>query len=144
MFNFSKISVCFPCDKLSEFTMDAYVCIEHVEDEIKPSNAILVRSGSKMKVLIDKSEQYLLKHTLVTLSATGKAINKAVSVVEILKRNNKLYQYNHLSSFIQTDLWVAQEPLDTIKVEKHEPILTITVSFNKLNNLTDCTEQSPA
>lgn len=123
--------------------MDAYSCLPDLQPVTKPKDCQVIHQGSKMKTVIDRAEQYLLKHKSVKLTASGKAINKIVSVVEILKRKNQLYQYNHLSSYVHTDLWVAQEPLDSIKVEKHEPILTITLSFTRLNDIVGCTEQIP-
>ena len=123
--------------------MENYTCVPDQSTEEKLINCLSIHAGSKMKAMISKAEQILVKYKNVKMSASGKSINKLVSIVEILKRNNYLFQYNHLSTHVQTDVWLAKEPLGSIKVEKQTPTLTITLSSTRLEHLTACTEQIP-
>eukprot|EP00835_Amoeboradix_gromovi_P000072 NODE_1_length_95616_cov_0.657642.p72 type:complete len:127 gc:universal NODE_1_length_95616_cov_0.657642:38082-37702(-) len=110
----------------------------------KASDFLTVHRGSKMKAVIEKAQKYLSTHQQIRLSASGKAINKVISIAEVLKRNNRVFQYNHLSSYSLPGNWIAQEPLDSIKVENHEPVFTITLSVMQLSGMDHCTEQTPA
>eukprot|EP00834_Sanchytrium_tribonematis_P006421 NODE_469_length_7049_cov_0.468489.p8 type:complete len:127 gc:universal NODE_469_length_7049_cov_0.468489:2370-2750(+) len=121
--------------------MENYSCVKHESTAEKEKNCIKIQTGSKMKMVIEKGEQYLEKNGNLKLVASGKAINKLVSVAEIIKRKSVLYQYNHLSSYVVTDTWEAQSPLDLIKVEQHNPVFTIILSKERILEMADYTEQ---
>ncbi|KNE71070.1 DNA-binding protein Alba [Allomyces macrogynus ATCC 38327] len=78
-------------------------------------------------------------HHAVHVYARGAAINKAVSVVEIVKRKLPaagVTQINSLGSVAETDTWEPKDadagkpPLDRILVTKHTPYLTVTLTVD--------------
>ncbi|KAJ3368670.1 hypothetical protein GGF31_006232 [Allomyces arbusculus] len=75
----------------------------------------------------------------VHVYARGAAINKAVSVVEIIKRKLPavgVTQTNSLGSVAEADAWEPKDadagkpPLDRIVVTKHTPYLTVTLTVD--------------
>ncbi|KAJ3358739.1 hypothetical protein GGF32_010019 [Allomyces javanicus] len=78
-------------------------------------------------------------HHAVHVYARGAAINKAVSVVEIIKHKLPaagITQTNALGSVAETDAWEPKDadagkaPLDRIVVTKHTPYLTVTLTVD--------------
>ncbi|KNE70017.1 DNA-binding protein Alba [Allomyces macrogynus ATCC 38327] len=79
-------------------------------------------------------------HLAVHVYARGAAINKAVSVVEIIRRKLPaagVTQMNALGSVAETDAWEPKDadhgkpqPLDRIVVTKHTPYLTATLAVD--------------
>eukprot|EP00538_Stauroneis_constricta_P013892 CAMPEP_0119554156 /NCGR_PEP_ID=MMETSP1352-20130426/6727_1 /TAXON_ID=265584 /ORGANISM="Stauroneis constricta, Strain CCMP1120" /LENGTH=149 /DNA_ID=CAMNT_0007600695 /DNA_START=146 /DNA_END=591 /DNA_ORIENTATION=- len=65
----------------------------------------------------------------VTLKAMGRAINKAVTVTEILKRKMPLHQLNELSSVEMIDVYEPlEEGLDIVTSRRYVSCMKITLS----------------
>jgi Alba len=63
----------------------------------------------------------------------GRAINKAVTIAEILKRKMPLHQWNVLSSLEMIDLYEPiEEGLDLVENRRYVSCLTITLSLTLL------------
>jgi hypothetical protein len=63
----------------------------------------------------------------------GRAINKAVTIAEILKRKMPLHQWNVLSSLEMIDLYEPiEEGLDVVENRRYVSCLTITLSLTLL------------
>ena len=59
----------------------------------------------------------------------GRAINKAVTIAEILKRKMPLHQVNHLTSSEIIDVFEPlEEGLDVVESKRHVSCMTITLS----------------
>jgi hypothetical protein len=64
----------------------------------------------------------------------GRAINKAVTIAEILKRKMPLHQWNVLSSLKMIDLYEPiEEGLDVVENHRYVSCLTITLSLTLLS-----------
>ena len=64
----------------------------------------------------------------------GRAINKAVTIAEILKRKMPLHQWNVLSSLEMIDLYEPiEEGLDVVENRRYVSCLTITLSLTLLS-----------
>jgi len=74
-------------------------------------------------------------HQTVVLKATGRAINKTVAIVEVLKRRVAgLHQITELASVEMTDLWEpTQEGLEPLEVVRHVSVVSVTLSKNQLD-----------
>ena len=68
----------------------------------------------------------------IVIVGKGASINKAVTVVEIIKRKmeGSLYQYTQLGSVSSTDQWDPLEgkSMDRMVVTQHTPIILIHLS----------------
>mmetsp|Transcript_26276 Transcript_26276/g.40161 ORF Transcript_26276/g.40161 Transcript_26276/m.40161 type:complete len:161 (-) Transcript_26276:271-753(-) len=65
----------------------------------------------------------------IVLKAMGRAINKAVTIAEILKRKMPLHQVNHLTSSEIIDVFEPlEEGLDVVESKRHVSCMTITLS----------------
>jgi ribonucleases P/MRP protein subunit RPP25 len=63
----------------------------------------------------------------------GRAINKAVTIAEILKRKMPLHQWNVLSSLEMIDVFEpVEEGLDVVESRRYVSCLTITLSLSLL------------
>jgi Alba len=63
----------------------------------------------------------------------GRAINKAVTIAEILKRKMPLHQWNTLSSVEMIDVYEpVEEGLDTVESRRYVSCMTITLSITLL------------
>ena len=63
----------------------------------------------------------------------GRAINKAVTIAEILKRKMPLHQWNVLTSLEMIDLYEPiEEGLDVVENRRYVSCLTITLSLTLL------------
>ena len=65
----------------------------------------------------------------IVLKAMGRAINKAVTIAEILKRKMQLHQLNELSSVEMVDVFEPlEEGLDTVTSRRYVSCMKITLS----------------
>jgi DNA-binding protein len=65
----------------------------------------------------------------IVLKAMGRAINKAVTIAEILKRKRALHQWNSLSSVEMVDVYdPIEEGLDRVESRRYVSCMTITLS----------------
>lgn len=70
----------------------------------------------------------------ISLRAMGRAINKAVTIAEILKRKIPLHQWNILSSVDMVDVYEpTEEGLDVIQSRRYVSCMTITLSIRMLS-----------
>jgi Alba len=61
----------------------------------------------------------------------GRAMNKAVTIAEILKRKMPLHQWNVLSSVEMIDIYEPiEEGLDTVTSRRYVSCMTITLSIS--------------
>lgn len=59
----------------------------------------------------------------------GRAINKAVTIAEILKRKRELHQWNSLTSVEMVDVYdPIEEGLDRVESRRYVSCMTITLS----------------
>lgn len=66
----------------------------------------------------------------VVLKAMGRAINKAVTICEILKRKIPLHQVNNLTSSEVIDVFEPlEEGLDVVESKRYVSCMTITLSI---------------
>jgi len=69
----------------------------------------------------------------IVLRAMGRAINKAVTIAEILKRKMPLHQWNALSSVEMIDVYEPiEEGLDVVTSRRYVSCMTITLSTTML------------
>lgn len=65
----------------------------------------------------------------------GRAINKAVTIAEILKRKMPLHQWNALSSVEMVDVYEpVEEGLDMVESRRYVSCMTITLSVTLLTD----------
>lgn len=66
---------------------------------------------------------------IIVLKAMGRAINKAVTIAEILKRKTPLHQVNSLNSVELIDVFEPlEEGLDTVMSRRYVSCMKITLS----------------
>ena len=66
----------------------------------------------------------------IVLKAMGRAINKAVTIVEILKRKMPLHQWNNVSSVEMIDVYEpVEEGLDVVTSRRYVSCMQITLSL---------------
>jgi ribonuclease P/MRP protein subunit RPP25 len=98
-------------------TMDD-LCVVRITPEAKPRSCIT----TAMNILEGDNNH-------VELRAMGKAINKAVTIAEILKRKMPLHQITTLSSCEVVNVYEPlEEGLDTVVNQHYVSCLTITLS----------------
>eukprot|EP00536_Pseudo-nitzschia_multiseries_P007324 jgi/Psemu1/287045/fgenesh1_pg.171_\ len=100
---------------MKDFTMS---CEVRITQQGKPRNYI----SYAMKLFADNSDKIVLK-------AMGRAINKAVTIAEILKRKMPLHQCNALSSVEMIDIFEPlEEGLDRVTSRRYVSCMQITLS----------------
>ena len=68
----------------------------------------------------------------IVLKAMGRAINKAVTIAEILKRKMPLHQVNRLTSSEIIDVFEPlEEGLDVVESKRYVSCMTITLSVTE-------------
>jgi len=94
-------------------------CEVRITQQGKPRNYI----SYAMKLFADNSDKIVLK-------AMGRAINKAVTIAEILKRKMPLHQCNFLSSVEMVDIFEPlEEGLDRVTSRRYGTYLFCVLSF---------------
>ena len=70
----------------------------------------------------------------IVLKAMGRAINKAVTIAEILKRKLPVHQLNQLTSVEMLDTYLPlEEGLDPVTSRRYVSCLRITLSLRELD-----------
>ena len=70
----------------------------------------------------------------IVLKAMGRAINKAVTIAEILKRKLPLHQINTLTSVEMVDVYEPmEEGLDVVSSRRYVSCMLITLSMSELD-----------
>mmetsp|Transcript_25283 Transcript_25283/g.49010 ORF Transcript_25283/g.49010 Transcript_25283/m.49010 type:complete len:190 (+) Transcript_25283:176-745(+) len=95
------------------------------------SCAVRVTQQAKPRTCITNAMNILNGNNHVELKAMGKAINKAVTIAEILKRKMPLHQVTSLSSCEIVNVFEPlEEGLDTVVNQHYVSCVTITLSRN--------------
>jgi len=93
-------------------------------------NELRITTQGKIKTYVSQGMGLLQdrKFSSIVLTGQGKAINKTVSVTEIIKRrlDGALHQYTQIGSVKAKDVWEpTQQDLDKLIVTRHLPFITI-------------------
>lgn len=113
--------------------MDKYEKIEKPREEAEiKDNEIRITTKGKMRNSISYATTLFKEKgfTEVILKAMGRAINKTVTIAEIIKRRiPNLHQITEISSTDITDVYEPlEEGLDTIETTRHVSSITIVLS----------------
>lgn len=118
--------------------MDRYTRVEkpRTEAAIGPDEIRITASG-KMRNYVTYATALIQEKNMaeIKLKAMGAAINKAINIVEILKRRIVgLHQNTAVGSTDITDLWEPiEEGLLPLETTRHVSVITITLSKNELD-----------
>ncbi|KAI8061425.1 hypothetical protein BC940DRAFT_336944 [Gongronella butleri] len=105
-------------------------------------NEVRITMAKSVTQLVDQGLKKLETHGSVVIVSKGKAINRGITVVEIIKRrkDGKLHQYNQMGIVTTSEQWTPakDDELDTIVVDTKLPITVIHLSVeqNKALELT--------
>ncbi|KAL7506547.1 hypothetical protein ACHAWX_000659 [Stephanocyclus meneghinianus] len=101
----------------------------NIAEEAVASCTLRVTQQAKPRSCITDAMTMLEQKKCVELKAMGKAINKAVTIAEILKRKLPLHQITTLSSCEIINVYEPlEEGLDTVVNQHYVSCLTITLS----------------
>eukprot|EP00877_Chromochloris_zofingiensis_P009123 jgi/Chrzof1/4464/Cz14g14070.t1 len=118
--------------------MEAYVRVKKERnDEPIQENEVRIMATNKMRNYITYALTLLQEkgHTSVILKAMGRAINKTITIAEIIKRRvNGLHQITEISSADIIDTWEPKEEgLNRLEITRHVSVITITLSTQPLD-----------
>jgi len=119
--------------------MDKYRRVEKPKPQEEPinENEIRITTQGKMRNYISYASNLFQEkqEKTVVLKAMGRAINKTVTIAEILKRRvPKLHQITQIESTDITDVWEPlEEGLDRVESTRHVSSITITLSLDQLD-----------
>eukprot|EP01118_Nematostelium_gracile_P000001 TRINITY_DN0_c0_g1_i1.p1 TRINITY_DN0_c0_g1~~TRINITY_DN0_c0_g1_i1.p1 ORF type:complete len:267 (-),score=83.00 TRINITY_DN0_c0_g1_i1:35-835(-) len=119
--------------------MDKYRRVEKPKTQEEPisESEIRITTQGKMRSYISYASNLFQEkqEKTVVLKAMGRAINKTVTIAEILKRRvPNLAQNTHIESTDITDVWEPlEEGLDRVESTRHVSSITITLSLNPLD-----------
>jgi len=129
-------------------SMDKYRRVDKPksQEEAINENEIRVTTQGKMRNYISYASSLFQEkqEKTVVLKAMGRAINKTVTIAEILKRRvPKLHQITHIESTDITDVYEPlEEGLERVESTRHVSSVTITLSLNQLDTKS-CGYQPP-
>lgn len=118
--------------------MEKFVRVEKKREE-NPimENEVRVTTIGRLHSYINYAASLLKDkgHHSVVLKGMGRAINKTVSLAEILKRRiGGLHQVTEIGSVDITDTWEPKEEgLDTLELTRHVSVITVTLSSDPLD-----------
>ncbi|KAI8335495.1 hypothetical protein BC941DRAFT_430489 [Chlamydoabsidia padenii] len=110
-------------------------------DSNKPpaDNEIRVTTSMTIKRLIEIGLDKLKEHSSIVVTAQGTSINKAITVVETIKRKlgGILHQYTQIGKVTSTEQWdpAKDNELDSIAVDTILPVIIIHLSSNIIPQL---------
>ncbi|PSR99557.1 Ribonuclease P protein subunit p25-like protein [Actinidia chinensis var. chinensis] len=118
--------------------MDRYQRVEKPKAETQiDENEIRITSQGRMRNYITYAMTLLQEKgsTEIVFKAMGRAINKTVTIVELIKRRIVgLYQVTSIGSTDITDTWEPlEEGLLPLETTRHVSMITITLSKQELN-----------
>ncbi|KAK8642338.1 hypothetical protein V6N13_011685 [Hibiscus sabdariffa] len=118
--------------------MDRYQRVEKPKAETPiDENEIRITSQGRMRNYITYAMTLLQEKgsNQIVFKAMGRAINKAVTIVELIKRRIVgLHQITTIGSTDITDMWEPlEEGLLPLETTRHVSMITITLSKNELN-----------
>ncbi|EIE20924.1 alba-domain-containing protein [Coccomyxa subellipsoidea C-169] len=128
--------------------MDRYVRVEQrkTEQPTIQENEVRIMAAGKMRNYISYATTLLTDkgHDAVVLKAMGRAINKTVTIAEIIKRRIMgLHQNTQIGSVDITDTWEPlEEGLNRLETTRHVSVITITLS-TALLDITTVGYQAP-
>jgi DNA-binding protein Alba len=119
--------------------MDKYRRVEKAKAETPiQENDIRITTQGKMRNYISYATKLFQEKGVaeITLKAMGRAINKTVTIAEIIKRRIAgLYQITKIDSTDITDVWEPlEEGLDRVETTRHVSSIQITLSTKPLND----------
>ncbi|SAL99434.1 hypothetical protein [Absidia glauca] len=102
-------------------------------------NEIRVTSGGNINRLVQIGLDKLKVHPFIVIVAKGKVIQKAISVVEIVKRQmgGALHQYNQLGTVSSKEEWTLamDNELGSGTLDDSSPIIIVRLSHNAIPDL---------
>ncbi|XP_031406349.1 H/ACA ribonucleoprotein complex subunit GAR1-like isoform X1 [Punica granatum] len=118
--------------------MDRYQRVEKPREETPiDENEIRITSQGRMRSYITYAMSLLQEKGSdeIVFKAMGRAINKTVTIVELIKRRIVgLHQITSIGSIDITDTWEPlEEGLVTLETTRHVSMITITLSKNQLD-----------
>lgn len=118
--------------------MDKFVRVDKKKDETPIlDNEVRVTTVGRLHSYINYAASLIQEkhHRAVVLKGMGRAINKTVSLAEILKRRiGGLHQNTEIGSVDITDTWEPKEEgLNTLELTRHVSVITITLSSDPLD-----------
>lgn len=119
--------------------MDRYVRVEQAKTEQSSiiDNEVRIMAAGQVRNYITYATSLLTEkgHVAVTLKGMGRAINKTVTVAEIIKRRiPNLHQLTEIGSVNITDTWEPlEEGLNTLETTRHVSVISITLSTVELD-----------
>jgi len=118
--------------------MDKYKKVEKPKQDVEiKENEIRITTQGKMRNYISYATGLFREKNVmeVVLKAMGRAINKTVTIAEIIKRRiANLHQITQIESTDIKDVWEPLEVgLDTIETTRHVSSITIILSSNPLD-----------
>ncbi|KAK3277983.1 hypothetical protein CYMTET_14050 [Cymbomonas tetramitiformis] len=113
--------------------MDRYIRVEKAKPDVPiDENEVRIMTTGKMRNYISYATNLLEEKclTYVTLKAMGRAINKTVTIAEIIKRRVVgLHQNTSICSTDITDVWEPlEEGLNRLETKRSVSMITITLS----------------
>ncbi|KAL3163003.1 hypothetical protein ABBQ32_009435 [Trebouxia sp. C0010 RCD-2024] len=114
--------------------MDRYVRVEQTRAEQSSitDNEVRIMAAGQVRNYITYATSLLTEkgHDAVTLKGMGRAINKTVTIAEIIKRRiPHLHQLTEIGSVNITDTWEPlEEGLNTLETTRHVSVISITLS----------------
>ncbi|KAJ3128266.1 hypothetical protein HK098_004841 [Nowakowskiella sp. JEL0407] len=107
------------------------------DEEIVLPHELVIATQGKIKNYVSRISDHFKSETLrnneLVISGKGRAINKTVSVAEIVKRNfnGQITQETEITSVQAIDTWdPIEENLDKIKVIRHLPKIIIRLKWS--------------
>lgn len=119
--------------------MDRYVRVEQAKTEQSSiiDNEVRIMAAGQVRNYITYATSLLTEkgHEAVTLKGMGRAINKTVTIAEIIKRRiPNLHQLTEIGSVNITDTWEPlEEGLNTLETTRHVSVISITLSSVELD-----------
>ncbi|KAK8512581.1 hypothetical protein V6N12_075155 [Hibiscus sabdariffa] len=124
--------------KKKSFLMDRYQRVEKPKAEAPiDENEIRITSQGRMRSYITYAMTLLQEKgsNQIVFKAMGRAINKTVTIVELIKRRIVgLHQITSIGSMDITDMWEPlEEGLLPLETTRHVSMITVTLSKKELN-----------
>ncbi|KAF7724252.1 hypothetical protein EC973_001208 [Apophysomyces ossiformis] len=127
---------------LEDYRRTAKSSVDNETDVTEPAdNEIRMTQGGKITKYVDMGLNMLQEQKKNSIVIVGKGItvNKAVTVVEIIKRRMEgtLHQYTQLGSVTTVEQWepVKEKQLDPMMVNKKIPVIIIHLSLTEMPDL---------
>jgi len=124
---------------MNEITMEKYRLVGERKSGISEEENVSEESYCEVRITQQGKPRNYISYAMnlfangsekVVLKAMGRAINKAVTICEILKRKIPLHQVNNLTSSEVIDVFEPlEEGLDVVESKRYVSCMTITLSI---------------